>query len=114
MLEVETIFNTGTLNGGRSLHNDAIIEAYNDNGQAVNIDKINDTEDVPLKVAKAIYSNSGEWDILAESKKKEKADQKKSFLNKEVVEKMTVERISERDISGDITKWLNTIKNFLN
>lgn len=110
--EKKMAFNTSKDELENYLHHSAIVEAYNENGlNDLALDEIEDQDDVPFKVAQAVYSTAGgNWNDLEPEKQKEKADQKKKFLNTFAVEKMTLERLEERNGLEDLKTWLVAIK----
>ena len=107
-------FNTTKLELENYLHQDAISEAYAANGTAdLLLPPIDDTQDVPLVVAEGITQlTGGDWAAMPERQQKEAASSKKKLLNTQAVERMTVERITERGGYDEIRGWLNTIKHF--
>lgn len=107
-------FNTTKLELENYLHHDAILESYRENGiDNLVLNPISDTQDVPLYVAEQMYIRDGnDWNALERDKQKDKASEKKSLLNRKAVEKMTVDRIRERNGYDEICLWLNTIKQF--
>ena len=68
--------------------------------------------DVPNLVAKTIYEreDGNEWEDLDDSKKKKKESRVKKLLNTQAVERMTIERIEQRNGLEEIILWLNTIR----
>lgn len=107
-------FNTTKLELENYLQHEAILEAYAENGlNNLVLNPIKDTQDVPLIIAEQIYRASGnDWAKMAPEKQKESASDKKKLLNTKAVEKMTVERLIERDGYDEFCLWLNTIKRF--
>lgn len=107
-------FNTSKSELESYLHHDAINEAYISQGNISNLVMIDDADDVPFKVAENLFANTGgDWIILSEEKKKEKANSKKGFLNKMAVELMTIERLKERDGYNEMRIWLTEIKRLI-
>ncbi len=101
--------NTAKLELENYLHHDAILEAYNENGSRLtNLRPILDEDDVPLLVAECFSPST--WGQLADEKKKELASNKKKFLNTFAVEKMSVERLQERNGFDEIKGWLIEIE----
>ncbi|MFW9879878.1 MAG: ATP-binding protein [Candidatus Thorarchaeota archaeon] len=94
------------------LHHEAIIDAYFDNGiNNLSIDPILDDMDVPLKIAEQLYIRDGSnWNSLDFDTQKKKADEKKKFLNTQAVDKMTIQRINDRNSYDEMLLWFNTIK----
>jgi hypothetical protein len=109
----KSAFNTSKVELENFLTKEAIEEAYAQNGTIVVIPEIDDEMDVPNVVAKALYETSDEkiWNELEESKQKRKESRVKKLLNSQAVEKMTIDRINERNGFAEIELWLNTIKN---
>lgn len=107
-------FNTTKTELENYLHHEAILDAYAENGlNALILNPIEDSQDVPFKVAEQIYiASGGDWSTMAVEKQKESASDKKKILNTKAVEKMTVARITERGGYDEICLWLNTIKQF--
>ncbi len=107
-------FNTVKLELENYLHHLAIIEAYSENGLAgFTLDPIVDQIDIPLEVAKKLNEiNNNNWNELGLKAQKERASDKKKFLNTSAIEKMTVERIKERGGYDEIRSWLDTIKKY--
>lgn len=97
------------------LHHEAINEAYNEQANACALMQINDADDVPFKVAEHIYSNTGNnWTLLDGNKQSEKASAKKGFLNTNAVEKMTIQRLKDRNGYDEMKTWLIEIKKLTN
>lgn len=109
-------FNTSKLELENYLHHDAILEAYIETGiRDLTLDAITDTIDVPLYVAEKLYRRDGSnWLELNQKDQKDKAVDKKKFLNTKAVEKMTIARIRERGAYDELLHWLNTITQFTN
>ncbi|WP_370094260.1 ATP-binding protein [Winogradskyella sp.] len=108
----KSAFNTTKVELENYLTKEAIEEAYAQNGTVVVIPEIDDEMDVPNVVARALYETSDEkvWDDLEESKQKRKESRVKKLLNSQAVEKMTIERINQRNGYAEIELWLNTIR----
>ena len=109
-------FNTNKLELESYLHPQAIYEAYSKCGtDDVLLQEIADETDVPYEVAKLLNSlNDNNWDDLDPEKQKELASNKKNFLNTQAVEKMTVERIKERNGYEEMCLWLTEISRLSN
>lgn len=111
-------FNTVKLELENYLTTDAIVEAYAANGTEVTLPNITDEMDVPATVAKALYEQSGEnksWDDdLNDRQRTKRVSKVKRFLNTQVVEKMTVERIIERNGLGEMKLWFENIQSLTN
>jgi putative ATP-dependent endonuclease of OLD family len=108
-------FNTTKLELENYLHHEAILEAYQETGiNNLILNQIADTMDVPNYVAEQLYSRDGaDWSALQDKDKKDKASDKKKFLNTKAVEKMTPLRLRERGGYDELCLWLNTIKQFI-
>lgn len=107
-------FNTNKRELENYLHPDAINEAYNSQGNTCSITSIEDQDNIPLMVAKHLYSlTGGDWDSLEPDKRKEKSGSKKGFLNTIAVEKMSIDRITERGGYNEMKSWLEAISNYL-
>ena len=104
-------FNTYKRELENYLHPSAIHEAYSESGiKGEILAEIKDDTDVPYEVAKLLNSlNNNDWDELEPEKQKELASMKKKFLNTQVVEKMTVERIKDRGGYEEMRHWLSEI-----
>lgn len=109
-------FNTNKLELENYLHRQAIYEAYSECGtDDVLLQEIADEMDVPYEVAKLLNSlNDNNWDDFDQKKQKELASNKKKFLNTQAVEKMTVERIKERNGYEEMCLWLTEISRLSN
>jgi predicted ATP-dependent endonuclease of OLD family len=110
-------FNTAKLELENYLTREAIVEAYADNGTTITLPETTDEMDVPNTVpntvAKALYEQSGEnkiWENdLNDIQKSKKVSRVKRFLNTQVVDKMTVERIVERNALDEMKGWFENI-----
>lgn len=112
-LETKKAYNTNKKELENYLHHEAIIEAYKDSGTEINIPTITDDMDVPEIVAKILYETNTDclWqDIDDDKKKKKKISKVKKFLNTQVVDKMTIERIKLRNGYEEFCQWFNCIK----
>ncbi len=108
-------YNTTKIELENYLHHEAINEAYISQGNNCALTEILDTDDVPSKVAENLYVSSGnDWEALIPEKRKEKASNKKVFLNTLVVEKMTVDRLKSRGGYDEVRHWLSEIKRLKN
>lgn len=76
----------------------------------------NDMDDVPEIVASMQHNaaSPNPWNTLDEVKKKKKCSQVKRKLNSEVAQLMTWADIQEADPNGDMTRWLDEIKQRIN
>lgn len=115
-------YNTSKLELENFLHPDAINECYQDLNIPIELTEILDREDVPKKVAMAVHTATGEteWEEMHPDeaklveKQKKKVSKAKRQLNKLAIEKMTIERLEERNGYEEIKDWLDKIKTFLN
>ncbi|WP_298325504.1 ATP-binding protein [Asticcacaulis sp.] len=94
------------------LHRDAIIEAYADNGHALELPlSFADFDDVPEIVAKAVHHNTGNpWPADDADKCRSKVSRAKAMLNSQVLHKMTHTRFKECDPDDEISGWLKAVK----
>ena len=107
-------FNTIKLELENYLHEEAIMEAYAQNGNQVVVPPITDQMDVPLEISRIFnITNANNWDQLSDSEKKEIANKKKRFLNTDAVEHMTVTRLQERNGYEEIKAWLVKIQELI-
>lgn len=114
-------FNTIKTELENYLHHQAINECYQDLNININITEVLDDEDVPEKVAMAVHQETSDTDwnainpdpIKTEEKQKKKISKAKRQLNNLAIEKMTVERLTERDGFDEIKSWLDSIKAFV-
>ncbi|WP_420386360.1 ATP-binding protein [Roseivirga sp.] len=114
-------FNTSMDEMENFLHHEAIQEAYADLRINIELEEI-DAQDVPLLVARTVHEVQSvvAWDdidedpVKREEKQKRKVSRAKRLLNKEAIDKMTIERIDSRGVKGEIIEWLETINSFIN
>lgn len=114
-------FNTTKIELENYLHHEAIVECYQDLNININLTEILDDEDVPIRVAMAVHQETSDtdWDtinpdpIKTQEKQKKKISKAKRQLNNLAIEKMSVERITERGGFDEIKNWLDTIKAFV-
>lgn len=114
-------FNTTKIELENYLHHEAIIECYQDLNIAINLTEVLDDEDVPEKVAMAVHKVTSDTDwnsinpdpVKTKEKKKKKISNAKRQLNNLAIEKMTVERLTERGGFDEIKNWLDAIKSFV-
>jgi hypothetical protein len=88
------------------LHPRAIFEA---SGFSV---EISDEDDVPELIARKAnerHEPRVAWDDLSSRARKRLRYKAKRWLNQRAAEKMTVERLAERDGRGEVRAWLATI-----
>lgn len=93
------------------LHSEAIYEAC---GITVNF---GDFDDVSALVAEQLHccdSAAKPWNQVNLEDKKKKTSNAKKRLNRDCAAKMTRERLSERDPSGEVESWLRAIASRLN
>ena len=70
-----------------------------------------DFDDVAEIVAQATFQSdeSGSWESLSRRARRRLRDKAKKWLNREAVDRMTPERLAERDPDGEVIGWLRTI-----
>jgi predicted ATPase len=71
-----------------------------------------DADNVPEMVARALHERGNPdtpWDQVDEDKRKKKISRAKQRLNSEAADRMTFERLQERDPNHDIENWLREI-----
>lgn len=70
-----------------------------------------DFDDVPGLVARAAFrqAHSQSWTSLSRRARCRLRDNAKRWLNRQAVERMTSERLAERDPEGEVIGWLHTI-----
>ncbi len=107
-------FNTSKLELESYLHHEAVVEAYADNGTTgLVLNPFTDNQDVPMYVAEELYKlNGNDWNSIDHDKHKSLSSDKKKLLNIQAVEKMTVDRIRDRNSYDDLKLWLDTIKSY--
>jgi len=100
-------FNTTKTELENYLCREAIMEAYAQNGTIIEIPVITDEMDVPNIVAQTLQNLSGGklWEDLSAEDKKKKESKCKRLLNTTAVEKMTIERIQERNGFDELLNW---------
>jgi len=74
-----------------------------------------DSDDVPLLVARSLPEQTGgpDWSCLPSRSRRRLKDRAKRWLNTDAVNKMTPERLAERDPKGDVRSWLTAISELL-
>lgn len=120
-IETKIGFNTIKTELENYLHHQAINECYQDLNININITEVLDDEDVPEKVAIAVHQATSDTDwnainpdpVKTEEKQKKKISKAKRQLNNLTIEKMTVERLTERGGFDEIKSWLDSIKAFV-
>ena len=99
------------------LHPDAIKEAYSDYNIYIELpNQIDDFDNVPLIVAKAVHSvseSSLKWDQLDSEKQKKKISNVKQILNHQAASKMNVERLKEISAKEEVFEWFRIISETL-
>lgn len=107
-------FNTTKLELESYLHHEAILEAYLANGiNDLVLNAITDAVDVPLYVAEQMYIRGGnDWAALSTERQKELSSERKKLLNVQAVERMTIDRIKNRNGYEEMRNWLMTIKSY--
>lgn len=70
-----------------------------------------DKDDVPQLAASALLKQAGgpDWLELNSRSRRRLRNLAKKWLNTDTVERMTVERLAERDPAGEVRSWLMTI-----
>jgi hypothetical protein len=70
-----------------------------------------DFDDVAEIAAKAAFTakESGSWEKLSRRSRRRLRDKAKRWLNREAVDRMTPERLAERDPEDEVIGWLRTI-----
>lgn len=101
-------FNTIKVELENYLSKEAIEESYALNGLVINIPEITDDMDVPNVVAETLQnsSNGRPWADLTEEEQKKKMSKCKKHLNTIAVEKMTIDRLTNRNGLDEISEWL--------
>jgi predicted ATP-dependent endonuclease of OLD family len=101
----------------REMENYIHYEAINEEFEINLIEQLNDFDDVPKIVAKAVHEASDSpnaWDELTDEKRKKKESSAKKRLNRGAVSKMSATRLEQVDASGHVVEWLTHISNYLN
>jgi hypothetical protein len=69
-----------------------------------------DLDDVPELGARACLNSSERtWEQLSRKSRRKVRDKAKKWLNREAVDRMTAERLAERDPNGEVIGWLRAI-----
>jgi hypothetical protein len=70
-----------------------------------------DFDDVAETAAKATFSwnPTGSWESLSRRARRRLRDKAKKWLNRDAVDRMTLERLAERDPAGEVLGWLRAI-----
>lgn len=118
----KTGFNTTKSEMENFLHHEAIIESYAEHNIEIQLNAIQDNDDVPLLVAKAVHEATSEttWDEMHpnEDKRIEKQSKKiskaKHQLNNGAILKMSINRLNERGALDEIKNWMHKISEKIN
>ena len=80
-------------------------------GKRRNRHHFGDFDDVAEIAAKATFNpkEGGSWESLSRRARRRLRDKAKKWLNREAVDRMTPERLAERDPAGEVIGWLRTI-----
>jgi predicted ATP-dependent endonuclease of OLD family len=96
------------------IHKDAIIAAYAENGCNITIpNNFLAFEDVPMKVAEVVHTNSGSpkrWDQLSEKDKASRASHAKSIICRKATKHMTLALLRQIDPNNEAIGWFTEIK----
>ena len=98
------------------LHQDAIYEAYAQNGINIALaGPFDDFDDVPLLVAQAVHAASGgaHWNTLTDDRRADKIKKAKRQLNGAILQKMSIERLAQSDPNDELRTWLSDIKQMI-
>jgi hypothetical protein len=87
------------------LHPDAVGESAD---IEITFDDFDDVADVAAEV-KFNQSKGGSWGSLSRRARRRLRDKAKKWLNRDAVDRMTPERLAERDPAGEVIGWLRTI-----
>jgi hypothetical protein len=87
------------------LHPDAVREAC-----GIEI-AFGDFDDVAETAARTTFSQNerGSWESLSRRARRRLRDKAKKWLNRDAVDRMTPERLAERDLDSEVISWLRTI-----
>lgn len=100
-------FNTSMLEMENFLCKEAIEEAYAANGQShLALQVIGHDTDVPIMVCRAF---NPDWDTFDEEKQGKKESIVKRFLNRQAIDKMSIERLEARGVKDEIRGWFDTL-----
>src|SRR5690606_7328192 len=104
-------FNTTKSELENYLCREAIMEAYAQNGTIVEIPVITDEMDVPNMVAQILQNSNGGklWKDLCVEARQKKVSKCKRVLNTIAVEKMTIERLKERNGYDELLNWFQQL-----
>jgi putative ATP-dependent endonuclease of OLD family len=99
------------------LHKDAIMAAYAEMGIAINIpNNFNDFDDVPAEVARLVHNASNSpktWDQLSDDEVRRKESRAKKILCSRGPRHMTLARLLEIDVDGDLLEWIADLRHLL-
>lgn len=105
-------FNTSKIEMEAFLCKDAIEEAYRECTQSITIpQEIEDDTDVPHLICLLRYPD---FDTKTDDEKHKKESKVKTFLNKAAVEKMTIDRLIQRNALDELKKWFEQMIAFKN
>ena len=98
------------------LHQDAIYEAYAQNGINIALaGPFDDFDDVPLLLAQAVHAASGgaHWNTLTDDRRADKIKKAKRQLNGAILQKMSIQRLAQSDPNDELRTWLSDIKQMI-
>ncbi len=93
------------------LHPEAIHEASR---IRVTFGDFDDVADLVAQQSHARLNGQVPWNLLPQRTRRRRCNRAKKWLNKGAVERMTVERLAERDPRGEVRSWLATIARLAN
>lgn len=94
------------------IHPQAIVEAYEANGVAIELpETFDDFDDVPSIVARTLHETGSQtpWEDLSEDKQKKKCSRAKKILNGDAARRMSVERLQATGGYQEVCQWLGTL-----
>ncbi|WP_299263223.1 ATP-binding protein [uncultured Psychrosphaera sp.] len=100
----------------REMENYIHFEAINEVFETTLTENFQAFDDVPTLVAQAVHEASGStvpWDEVTDKKKGQKESKAKKRLNREAINNMTPERLSNIDPDGEVLSWLSEISRHL-
>lgn len=106
-------FSTGKREMESYLHPDAVKAGHAELEVVV---AFGDFDDVPMIVARAVHEMKNPdtpWDEVPEKKQAQKTSRAKQWLNAGAAAAMTADLLTERDPSGDVRGWLQTMKTMM-
>lgn len=107
-MENVTAVHTGRREMENYLHHGAIQAAKS----MAAIEPVGKYDSVPLSVARAVFladNTEQEWNALTKESQKNKANNTKSWLNTDAVDRMTAELLTDIDPDDDVRGWLREI-----